>query len=164
MAKLKPRRGKAADAANIVLARGEVFFEYPSTGPGTGKGKIKMGDGTTKYSSLPDFIPYPNDIKIGFTNSTSPSNIDFDQGGINIDPTINAGYLDNIAPTSTLSTIFTNLKQLLVNFYYIIDDAVYCGGEEKICGPDFVLNTKSGELIIPSVLPSSPEAGSIWIS
>jgi hypothetical protein len=54
---LRPRRGKKATATtnNIVLKRGEVFFEVPDTGVGTGMGKIKMGDGTTAYGSLPYF-------------------------------------------------------------------------------------------------------------
>ena len=38
------------------LARGEIFFEVPDTGAGTGKGKIKMGDGIHDYSDLPYFI------------------------------------------------------------------------------------------------------------
>ena len=55
---LKPRRGKRADAINnnVVLAQGEIFFEVPTTGEGTGTGKIYMGDGTTPYGNLPAFI------------------------------------------------------------------------------------------------------------
>ena len=55
---LRPRRGKEATAKsqNIVLKRGEVFFETPSGGVGTGIGKIKMGDGSTSYASLPYFL------------------------------------------------------------------------------------------------------------
>lgn len=55
---LKPYRGKktSAESQNIVLKNGEVFFEYPEEGIGTGAGKIKMGDGTTSYSNLPYFM------------------------------------------------------------------------------------------------------------
>ena len=55
---LRPRRGKKSTATSdgIILKRGEVFFEVPDTGVGTGNGKIKMGDGTTSYASLPYFL------------------------------------------------------------------------------------------------------------
>lgn len=55
---LRPRRGtlNAAMSQNIKLKRGEVFFECPSTGMGTGIGKIKIGDGVTAYSDLPYFL------------------------------------------------------------------------------------------------------------
>ena len=53
---LRPRRGKkaTAESQNIILKKGEVFFEVPTGGVGKGIGKIKMGDGTTAYKSLPD--------------------------------------------------------------------------------------------------------------
>jgi hypothetical protein len=50
---LKPLRGTSSSLANIVLQEGEIAFEYPSTGPGTGLGNIKMGDGSTVFSNLP---------------------------------------------------------------------------------------------------------------
>ena len=55
---LRPRRGKkaTAEAQNIILKRGEIFFEVPTTGVGTGAGKLKMGDGTSTYSNLPYFM------------------------------------------------------------------------------------------------------------
>ena len=53
----KPRRGKkstmAGTKANTVLAAGELFLETPDKGVGKGASKIKIGDGSTKYSSLP---------------------------------------------------------------------------------------------------------------
>ena len=57
---LRPRRGKKSTAISQLtssnpLKRGEIFFEVPDTGVGTGGGKIKMGDGTTAYSDLPYF-------------------------------------------------------------------------------------------------------------
>ena len=55
---LRPRRGKEATAKsqNIVLKRGEIFFETPAGGVGTGIGRLKMGDGSTSYASLPYFL------------------------------------------------------------------------------------------------------------
>lgn len=55
---LRPRRGKRTTAINknIVLKEGEIFFEIPNTGSGTGEGKIYMGDGTTSYENLPAYI------------------------------------------------------------------------------------------------------------
>lgn len=54
---LKPRRGKRSTmiAKDVVLRNGEIFFEVPETGVGTGPGLIKMGDGTTTYENLPYF-------------------------------------------------------------------------------------------------------------
>lgn len=53
----RPRRGKrsTAIARGIVLKRGEVFFELPDSGVGTGAGKLVMGDGATAYEDLPYF-------------------------------------------------------------------------------------------------------------
>ena len=60
----KPRRGKRSTAISkdIVLDQGEVFFEVPNSGVGTGKGKIVMGDGLNTYEDLPYFID-PDDAK-----------------------------------------------------------------------------------------------------
>ena len=53
----KPRRGIASvmrgSKAATVLSKGEFFMECPDTGVGTGKSKIKMGDGVTPYIDLP---------------------------------------------------------------------------------------------------------------
>ena len=53
----KPRRGIASvmrgSKAATVLSKGEFFMECPDTGVGTGKSKIKMGDGVTPYADLP---------------------------------------------------------------------------------------------------------------
>ena len=53
---LKPLRGTETSLANVVLEEGEVAFAYPSTGPGTGAGGIKMGDGSSKFSELDWYI------------------------------------------------------------------------------------------------------------
>ena len=61
---LKPRRGKKSTAisqlsSSTPLQRGEVFFEVPDAGVGTGAGKIKMGDGVHGYDDLPYFMDIP---------------------------------------------------------------------------------------------------------
>ena len=111
---LRPRRGKKATAiaqltASAPLKRGEVFFEVPDGGTGTGKGKIKMGDGTTAYESLPYFLEDfdPDSATVGFTNATAAES----------DPyASNTTHASAIVPTANLKTIFTNLKQLLLNY------------------------------------------------
>lgn len=113
---LRPRRGKKATAtsqltASAPLKRGEIFFEVPDTGVGTGTGKIKMGDGTTAYSSLPYFMEQPTvdytNAVVAWTNTTAADS----------DPySTNATYANKIAPSASLKTIFTNLKKLLMNY------------------------------------------------
>ena len=73
---LRPRRGKKATAvsqltASAPLKRGEIFFEVPDTGVGTGIGKIKMGDGTTEYASLPYFLEQPTSVANATNASTA---------------------------------------------------------------------------------------------
>ena len=111
---LRPRRGKKATAiaqltASAPLKRGEVFFEVPDAGTGTGAGKIKMGDGSTAYESLPYFLePFdPDSATVGFTDATEAE----------ADPyTSNATHTNAIVPAANFKTIFTNLKQLLLNY------------------------------------------------
>ena len=108
---LRPRRGKEATAKsqNIVLKRGEIFFETPAGGVGTGIGRLKMGDGSTSYASLPYFLKQldlnDNNTKCAFTNVTAAT-----------DKKNNGTYLNNIAPTNSLKTLFQNIKQLLLNY------------------------------------------------
>lgn len=70
---LRPRRGKFNSAKNKLngdnkLTEGEIFFEVPDTGVGTGQGKIKMGDGvTTSYEALPYFINLDGYLKLDTT-------------------------------------------------------------------------------------------------
>ena len=121
---LRPRRGKksaasgqtSTDTEDIILKRGEVFFEVPedpddpTISTGSGIGKIKMGDGVTAYSQLPYFTNTEDD-KVGFTDCDSPTVSSED---INI--------LNNIKPSATLKTLFTNIKQLLYNLYSEINN------------------------------------------
>lgn len=108
---LRPRRGKEATAKsqNIVLKRGEIFFETPAGGVGTGIGRLKMGDGSTSYASLPYFLKQldlnDNNTKCAFTNVTAATN-----------KSNNNTYLNNIAPGNSLKTLFQNIKQLLLNY------------------------------------------------
>lgn len=113
---LRPRRGKKATAtsqltASAPLKRGEIFFEVPDTGVGTGTGKIKMGDGTTAYASLPYFMEQPTvdytNAVVAWTNTTTADSNPY---------STNATYANNIAPNASLKTIFTNLKKLLMNY------------------------------------------------
>lgn len=68
----KPKRGRksTAENKNIVLEKGEVFFEYPEAGTGASPGKIKMGDGKTEYSELPYFIQTAQTISTSVTLNT----------------------------------------------------------------------------------------------
>ena len=103
---LRPRRGKRATAIsqNIILKKGEVFFEVPDGGVGTGAGKIKMGDGTTTYQNLPYFYePAVVDV--------ASSTIAFEEAS----STDNTTLLNAIASGAQTSTLFGNIKKLLRN-------------------------------------------------
>ena len=105
---LRPRRGRrsTAESQAIILKRGEVFFECPDTGVGTGTGKIKVGDGTTAYADLPYFMDLSSvttDVAgsaIAFTESTT---------------TDNATLLASIKSGATLKTMISAMKKLLSN-------------------------------------------------
>lgn len=53
--KIRPRRGSSQqwEYANPILAEGEMAFEVPDTGVGTGAINIKQGDGQTAWVNLP---------------------------------------------------------------------------------------------------------------
>lgn len=97
---LRARRGKKSTTidTNPILKKGEVFFEESDNND---TGKIKMGDGKLEYNNIEYFIS-TEDNKISFINSGEPTND-------------NIILLNNIIPNNKLKTIFTNLKQLLVN-------------------------------------------------
>ena len=99
----KPRRGLASTMAgsgkkNIVLQKGEFFLEAPSGGMGTGASKVKVGDGTTAYSSLPYALGDTSNDKIDFSNNTS---------------TTVANALTSVASGKALKTIIGGLKQAI---------------------------------------------------
>ena len=99
---LKPRRGTSTimsgSKANTVLQSGELFIEAPSTGVGSGKSKIKIGDGSTVYSSLPYAIGDTSTDPITYTADTS---------------TTVATALSNAASGGTLASIVAGLKQAI---------------------------------------------------
>lgn len=103
---LRPRRGKQSTAASTLtssnpLKRGEIFFEVPTGGVGSGQGKIKMGDGSTAYGSLPYFMSMDDSV-VTFTDSSASSTWD----------NCNS-YLGNIKTNISLPTFFANTKNLL---------------------------------------------------
>ena len=155
---LRPRRGKAATAISqsLILKRGEIFFEVPTSGVGTGAGKIKMGDGSTTYESLPYFLDGGvsdlDNAKINFTNSSGHT-----------DKSYNSRYLNEIIPSNPLHAIFTNLKRLLLNYNYQLNNTLDID-DNNICGPSFVLNAGYGSFILPDHAPSDPVNGNMWIS
>lgn len=53
--KIRPRRGTAEEwtTANPVLAEGEIGYEVPDSGVGTGVSRLKIGDGASAWSDLP---------------------------------------------------------------------------------------------------------------
>ena len=105
MAKIfRPRRGKKSTMTtkNTVLASGELFVEVPETGVGTGKVKMKMGDGSTAYSSLPYAVSdvVVADETVAFTASTS---------------TANSTLLNEIVTGKAVKNLFGSIKTLLSN-------------------------------------------------
>lgn len=156
----RPRRGKYNSAKSQYvdtspLKRGEVFFELPDTGVGTGHGKIKMGDGETGYKDLPYFL---SQTEVDFDNAViefTNSEIADDEEYINDN---NSLYLYNISPSATLKRIFTDIKQLIINYNYQlniikskIDSINQCFiGELQYYSPSTILNngTKTTQLYI----------------
>ena len=108
-ATFRPRRGKKATAiANaIVLKKGEIFFETPDNGIGTGPGKIKMGDGITTYEQL----PYFSDVDI------SDSPVKFTEAA---DADVST-LLDTIVTGNPLNTITGASKRLLRKYNGMIN-------------------------------------------
>lgn len=99
---LLPRRGKYSKMngvkASTVLHNGEFFIELPDTGAGTGKCKIKIGDGSTQYSELPYAIGDTSSDKIEFVNNTA---------------TTVTNCLNSVVTGAELKTIVAALKQAI---------------------------------------------------
>ena len=109
----KPRRGKrtTAIAKNVVLQKGEIFFEVPSTGAGTGEGKLFMGDGTTTYENLPSFLD--NSGKVDkVSNPTTGALTALDASGNITDTGIK---FDVTSPTTGQSLIYDATNGTWVN-------------------------------------------------
>lgn len=73
-AKIRPRRGTVTQWATVnpILAEGEIGIEFPNTGVGTGKVKIKFGDGSTRWNSLPYAVEMVDESTVRYneTNDT----------------------------------------------------------------------------------------------
>lgn len=105
---LRPRRGKKSTAIDqaIILKRGELFMEAPDAGVGKGPGRIKVGDGTTVYGSLPYFYD-PDD----FGGDVSTSAVEFTE----TTDTNNNTILGRIVSGATVATIVAATKNLFSN-------------------------------------------------
>lgn len=105
---LRPRRGKraTAESQNIILKKGEIFFEAPDAGVGKGAGRIKIGDGVTAYTSLPYFYDYSS-----FVTDLANSTISFTP----TTETNNTVLLNKIVSGAKVSIIIAAIKNLLVN-------------------------------------------------
>ena len=113
---LRPLRGpKSAAIAQLdetaPLKKGEIFFEYPETGPGTGIGKMKMGDGVSSYLQLPYFMDFSSSI-VEFTDTTEPDDTSIDE------------LLEDIAPLNSAGDLLGYIKHFLVNFKKVLSDSI----------------------------------------
>lgn len=98
---IKPHRGSSAlmkdSKKDTVLAKGELFMEYPDTGVGTGKVLFKVGDGSTAYSALPYALGTKEEAAvISFTDDTSATA---------------AEALNKVVATNTLAGDIAAIKQ-----------------------------------------------------
>ena len=132
--------------ASKVLANGELFVEYPDTGVGSGKSKIKIGDGVTAYSSLPYALGETSTDLITYSESTA---------------TTVAQALNEAASGSSLATIVAGLKKAIqlggsgggVNIFTgSLDDWNALTDEEK-AQYDLISNDEPGGL--QEMFPSS---------
>lgn len=117
---LKPRRGtystassKLTSSADGVLKNGEIFFELNNSGAGKGVGKIKMGDGSTDYSSLSYFLSL-QDSPITFTDNGTTDQISSLVSGI----TIPNAFRYIKSSLAYLKTQVTNLNNEKVNYQF----------------------------------------------
>ena len=142
----KPRRGTksimAGTKKSTVLASGEFFVEVPDAGVGKGASKIKIGDGTTAYSSLPYALGDTSNDQITFSSNTS---------------TTVAAALNSVTSGGSLKNIVAGLKQAIslcnTSITQLNDDTskikTYVGTDGKLhfvnkAGADSVLNFSSG--------------------
>lgn len=96
----KPRRGlkstMTGTKASTVLSSGEMFIECQGSTVGKGKAKIKIGDGTSAYSSLDYAVGDTSTDPIAFSANTSSSA---------------SSALSSVSSGATLQTIVAGLKQ-----------------------------------------------------
>lgn len=72
----RPHRGgkskmTSGSGSSHVLADGEIFVEYPDTGAGSGKCKVKMGNGVGEYTELPYALGDTSTDPIIFTEASA---------------------------------------------------------------------------------------------
>lgn len=109
---LKPRRGLKSTAIRkgIVLRKGEIFFEVPDSGVGTGVTKVKLGDGYTSYENLPYAID-PEKSGVADLGGTLLEFEELDSDNISIETA-----LENINTGNSLGNIIRNIKVLFKKF------------------------------------------------
>lgn len=103
-----PRRADTATMqtfkAGIVLSKGELFMEYPNSGPGTkGNYYFKVGDGKTPYKDLPYAFGMVNENFIAFKDITLGTD-----GGVDLKSF--EEYMENIKSGATFGDIISYLK------------------------------------------------------
>ena len=81
-------------------------LSHPGGGVGTGTGRIKVGDGTTAYTSLPYFLNPDN-----FVSDISTATVTFTATS----ETNNTTLLNRIVTGAALNTIVASIKNLLSN-------------------------------------------------
>ena len=109
-----PRRADTATMqtfkAGIVLSKGELFMEYPNSGPGTkGNYYFKVGDGKTPYKDLPYAFGMINENFIAFKDITLGSD-----GGVDLKSF--EDYMENIKSGATFGDIISYLKAAIQVF------------------------------------------------
>lgn len=112
---LKPLRGKrsAMEKLEFILEKGEIFLEYPADGVGQGIGKIKMGDGVTKYKDLPYFI------------NTSDSPIEIEELSTFEESYISSKIVEGETLKSILGVIKASLKHIINKFNnYVLKSSI----------------------------------------
>ena len=137
---LRPHRGTYNKAKEMligenVLKSGEIFFEYPDDGPGSGLGRLIMGDGISDYANLKPFLSLSNnstkDTSISDNVHASTTVLDNTvqisiQGvslfsgytGAYVNANLSGFYIDNIGSLpATLGLVFG--KDSSNNVYYL---------------------------------------------
>ena len=104
----RPRRGRKLTAISkgIVLRKGEIYFEVPDSGVGTGACKVKMGDGVTPYERLPYAID-------GGIEEVGAGTIVFDQEEFP-DNVTTEDLFTEITSGSTMSRVVAAMRLILV--------------------------------------------------
>lgn len=141
-AKLRPRRGTASQwrNANTLLNEGELGIEVPETGVGTGKSKIKIGDGYTRWNDLPYAVDYaPSELiadTIGYTAKNKLYPILTQSGTLNgIDYVVNEDMSITLNGTATQDTSLQDklYPTLTLHTDYILTGCPEGGSENTYC-------------------------------